>query len=167
MVDVAKKDQLINTIVNNAVDLEEVEEEVRPADRARTAQLLNDPSQRHAKLWEQLLTQSGLDPTIWANMTIDQMYQVSRHLRGPKWRDAQAAIVAAARRQSELENIVIPAIEIAHKGGQKAAKMTLKLDKSTADAAAKEGMKQKRKDEQKRRKTVKENGEAQTETDRF
>jgi hypothetical protein len=152
MVDIAKKDKLLSQIVNKTVDLEEQVESEAESYKVRYKQILLDPGQRDPKLWDQLLTQSGLDPGKWADLTLDQLFSIPRHLRGKKYNDALDAFFGAARRQTDLEIIHIPAIELAYDRRKETRSVGLSMDRETAQAAATEGMKQKIKDEKQRRK---------------
>jgi hypothetical protein len=159
MVDIAKKDKLLDSVVQRSVDLDDLVEELGPSYRARMSELLTNPAQRDRELWNRLLTDSGLDPTKWAAMTLQQLNQMPTGQRGLRWREAQAVIAALARKQAELEILSIPVLKLAWKGSEESAKQSIKLDQQTARAAATEGTKEKIKAEKAKRKEQRDNSQ--------
>lgn len=160
MVDTAKKDKLLSGIASNAVDLDELVDEQYPPKKKRVAQLLAKPSQRDPKLWSRIMGKSGLDPKKWAGVTWKELHEVLIFRRRKLWHLLQKTIWALAHKQAELELTAIPNMEMAERNVKSLTKQSLRMDKSTAQAAAKEGTKQKIKAEKQRRK----DGKAKTET---
>jgi hypothetical protein len=123
---------LLDTLADQAAELDEIVDDNYDAYQARVRELVTNPDERDFDVWA-LYSDDVVVP-------LAAFASVPRKDKDLEWLERLAALLLAAQMQAMAEIVLRPALEVSEAHGERTNKQSLALDKAEIRKAAKAGI---------------------------